>query len=63
MAVAVTESGELWTHGDSKSHMLGKANASGKQTTFVKVDPLNSDVDSIVCGFGQHMAAFVNVKE
>lgn len=43
--------------------MLGKAKATGKQTEFVKLDVLNSDVDSIVCGFGQHMAAFVNVKE
>ena len=59
----MTESGELWTYGDSKSHMLGKAKATGKQTEFVKLEILNSDVDSIVCGFGQHMAAFVNVKE
>eukprot|EP01036_Dinobryon_divergens_P025455 gene25456-34005_t len=63
VVAVVTESGELWTYGDSKSHMLGKAKATGKQTEFVKLDILNSDVDSIACGFGQHMAAFVNVKE
>jgi hypothetical protein len=63
VVAVVTESGELWTYGDSKSHMLGKAKASGKQTEFVKIDPLNSDVDSIACGFGHHMAAFVNTKE
>lgn len=59
----MTESGELWTNGDSKSHMLGKPKATGKQIEFAKVDILNSDVDSLVCGFGHHMAAFVNVKE
>ena len=63
VVAVVTENGELWTFGDSKSCMLGKKGLTGKQPLPVHVDLKNSDdrVLSVACGLGQHMAAFVNM--
>jgi len=63
-AVAVvTENGELWTFGDSKSCILGKKGLSGKQPLPLHVELKNSDdrVLSVASGLGQHMAAFVHM--